>query len=157
MELYKAGVENKIYISKAKFDTEFQLYRQLSKACTDMVKDVSQLFPSFTKDVRDDYEKYKRLHDSAADTIIIAQDEIRSSVPFISAELYEEFCNLEKLCKLQLSDFQDFRLRPDAKEFRDDCREDFQNTYKRTREINECFNNLLENMRKYIVKLDVIE
>ena len=157
MELYKAGIENKIYISKTKFDTEFELYRRLSKVCTDMVKNVSQLFPTFTKDVRDDYEKYKPLHDSAADAIIIAQDEIRSSAPFISAELYEEFCNLEKLCKLQLSDFQDFRLRPDAKKFRDDCREDFQNTYKRTREINECFNNLLENMRKYIAKLDVIE
>lgn len=35
MELYKAGVENKIYISKTKFDTEFELYRRLSKVCTD--------------------------------------------------------------------------------------------------------------------------
>ena len=70
LELYKAGVENKIYISKTKFDTEFQLYRQLSKSFTNMTKEVSQLFPSFTKDVRDDYDKYKPLHDKAVDAII---------------------------------------------------------------------------------------
>ena len=36
LELYKAGVENKIYISKTKCDTEFQLYRQLSKSFTNL-------------------------------------------------------------------------------------------------------------------------
>ena len=157
LELYKAGVENKIYISKTKFDTEFQLYRQLSKSFTNMTKEVSQLFPSFTKDVRDDYDKYKPQHDRAVDAIILAQDELCASAAFISADLYEKFAEIEKLCKLQLSDFQDFRLRPDAEEYRSDCREAFQETYKRTREINEKFKNLLEIMREYISRLDVIE
>ena len=157
LELYKAGVENKIYISKTKFDTEFQLYRQLSKSFTNMTKEVSQLFPSFTKDVRDDYDKYKPLHDKAVDAIILAQDELCASAAFISADLYEKFAEIEKLCKQQLSDFQDFRLRPDAEEYRNDCREAFQETYKRTREINEKFKSLLEIMREYISRLDVIE
>ena len=30
-EKYKAGLENKTYISKTKFDAEFNLYRSLSK------------------------------------------------------------------------------------------------------------------------------
>ena len=157
MELYKANLGNKIYISQTKFDTEFQLCRKLTEACTDMVKEVSQLFPTFTKDVRDDYERYKPLHDKAADAIIIVQDEIRSSAPFISADLYEKFRKLEDMCKIQLSDFQDFRLRPDSDEFREDCKEGFRETYKRTREINESFNMLLEGMREYISRLDVIE
>ena len=157
LEQYKANVENKIYISKTKFDTEFQLYRRLSKCCNDMVKEVAQLFPTFTKDMRDNYERYKPEHDRAVEAIIIAQDEIRASAPFISAELYEQFTNLEKLCKQQLSDFQDFRLRPDAEDFRRDCNEAFRDTYKRTREIDESFKMLQENMRTYIAKLDVIE
>ena len=157
LELYKAGVENKIYISKTKFDTEFQLYRKLSKSFTSMVKEVGQLFPTFTKDVRDDYEKYKPLHDKALDAIILAQDELYASAAFISADLYNSFFEIETLCKCQLSDFQDFRLRPDAEEFRNDCKDAFNETYKRTREINEKFEKLLEMLREYILRLDVIE
>lgn len=157
LELYKAGVENKIYISKTKFDTEFQLYRQLSKSFTNMTKEVSQLFPSFTKDVRDDYDKYKSQHDKALDAIILAQDELCASAAFISADLYDKFAEIEKLCKQQLSDFQDFRLKEDAEEYRSECREAFHETYKRTHEINEKFKSLLEKMREYISRLDVIE
>ena len=156
LELYKAGVENKIYISKTKFDTEFQLYRQLSKSFTNMTKEVVQLFPSFTKDVRDDYDKYKSQHDKAVDAIIVAQDELYSSAAFISSDLYKKFTEIENLCKRQLSDFQDFRLRPDAEEYRTECRDAFQATYKRTHEIDEKFNKLLETMREYISRLDVI-
>lgn len=157
MELYKASVENKIYISKTKFETEFQLYRQLSKSFTDMTKEVMQLFPTFTKDARDDYDKYKPQHDKAVDAIIVAQDELYASAAFISADLYEMFSEIENLCKLQLSDFQDFRLRPDAEEYRKDCQEEFREAYKRTREINEKFSKLLGTMRAYISRLDVIE
>ena len=157
IEKFKANVENKIYISKTKFDAEFQLYRQLSKVCTNMVKIACQLFPIVTKDVDEDYEKSEKLYLEARDAVVVAQDEIYSSVPFISAELYEKFSNLENLCKIQLSCFEDFRLRPDAKEFRTQCRDEFNNVYKRTREITECFENLLENMRCYLVKLDVFE
>ena len=157
LERYKAGMENKIYISKTKFDTEFALYRQLSKSFAEMVKQTVQLFPSFTKDSRDDYEKYKSQHDNALDAIVVAQDELYASAAFISADLYNSFFEIETLCKQQLSDFQDFRLRPDAEEFRNDCRTEFQKTYKRTHEIDEKFNNLLEILREYISRLDVIE
>ena len=85
------------------------------------------------------------------------QQRLHLSPPFISAELYEKFSNLENLCKEQLSCFEDFRLRPNSKEFRDQCSDEFKNAYKRTREISECFTNLLENMRGYLAKLDVNE
>lgn len=157
LELYKAGVENKIYISKTKFDTEFQLYRQLSKSFTNMNKEVAQLFPTITKDVCEDYDKYKKQHDKAVDAIILAQDELSASAAFISADFYEKFSEIEVLCKRQLNDFQDFRMRPDAEKYRNECRELFQETYTRTHEINEKFKSLLETMREYISMLDVIE
>lgn len=44
-EKYKAGIENKTYISKTKFDAEFALYRSLSKAFFDMIKNISVMIP----------------------------------------------------------------------------------------------------------------
>ena len=157
LERYKAGVENKIYISKAKFDVEFQLYRQLSKVFVDMVKEVVQLFPVFTRDCRDDHEKYKAQYETALEKTVIAQDELHASAAFISAELYESFGEIEELCKLQIGDFIDFRLRPDATDFRNDCRDAFIEAYKRTREIDEKFDKLLVALRDYLSKIDVLE
>lgn len=157
IEKYKAGLDNKIYISKTKFDTEFQIYRLLSKTFVNMVKDTVQLFPRFTKDYRQDYEKYKELHDKVVDSIIAAQDELYASAPFITQNLYDDFMEIENLCKTQLSDFQDFRLRIDAEEYRNECAKEYRDTYKRTTEIGDKFNLLLSKVRDYIKQLDVIE
>jgi hypothetical protein len=157
MEIYKAGLENKVYISKAKFDTEFLLYRQLSITFVNMVKDSSQLFPRFTKDGCDDYDKYKRLHDKSVDSIVAAQDELYSSAPFVTQNLYDDFNEIVNICKTQLSDFQDFRLRIDAEEYRKDCKEAYKAVYKRTAEIADKYDLLLIKVREYINQLDVID
>lgn len=157
LEKYKSNLENKTYISKTKFEAEFQLYRDLSKACTNMVKETSQLFPTFTKDGRDDYDTYKGFHDKAVDAIIIAQDELGASAPFISEKVFNGFSEIEKLCKTQLSDFQDFRLRPDAKDYQIECKDAYKETYPRTREIAEKHRALMCSLRTYLSQLDVIE
>ena len=157
LEKYKSSLENKTYISKTKFEAEFQLYRDLSKACTNMVKQTSQLFPTFTKDSRNDYDTYKSFHDKAVDTIIIAQDELGASAPFISEKVFNGFSEIEKLCKTQLSDFQDFRLRPDAESYRADCKDAYKETYKRTKEIANKLDTLMSSLRTYLSQLDVIE
>ena len=56
LEAFKNTLENKSYVSKTRFDAEFAIYRQLSGITVTMVKEVSQLFPTFTRDTRDDYE-----------------------------------------------------------------------------------------------------
>lgn len=45
-EKYKAKIDNKTYISKTKFDAEFNIYRRLSKVFLDFVKNISILIPS---------------------------------------------------------------------------------------------------------------
>ncbi|MCC8044849.1 MAG: hypothetical protein LIP12_05040 [Clostridiales bacterium] len=157
LECYKKSVEHKIYISRTRFDTEFELYRKLSKSFTNMVKEVSQLFPGFTKDTRDDYEKYKNQYDKAVEVFIEAQDELYASAPFISEQMYTAFMEIKGLCKLQLSDFEDFRLRSDAESYRKECIIEFKDAYKRTHEINKRFDELIMLMRDYISRLDVIE
>jgi len=56
-----------------------------------------------------------------------------------------------------LSDFQDFRLRPDAESYRDDCKDAYKETYKRTKEIANKLETLMSSLRTYLSQLDVIE
>lgn len=62
LELYKSNLDNRIYISKTKFNTEFGIYRELSKAFFEMIKDVSIMIPSgfatypADEDARKEYE-----------------------------------------------------------------------------------------------------
>lgn len=157
LEKYKARIENKTYMCKTKFDAEFSMYRELSQAFAILVKECYQLFPKFTKDARDDYQKYKSIHDKCVDAIIIAQDKLNSCAPFISYNIFQGYNNLEELCKYQLSDFQDFRLRPDAKNYREDCHDEFREAYKRTREIHDKYQSVSTDLRTYIDSIDVIE
>ena len=142
---------------KSKFDAEFSMYMELSQTFAILVKECCQLFPTFTKDARDDFQKYKSIHDKCVDAIIIAQDKLNSCAPFISCDIFQEYKNLEELCKHQLSDFQDFRLRPDAKDYRENCRDDFRKAYKRTREIQDEYRSVSADLRIYIDSIDVIE
>lgn len=157
LEKYKAGIENKTYMCKTKFDAEFSMYRELSETFALLVKECSQLFPTFTKDARDDYEKYKAIHDKCVDVIVIAQDKLNACAPFIADSIFQGYNELEEMCKNQLSDFQDFRLRPDAESYRADCKEAYSETYKRTRSIQEKYRNISTDLRTYIDSIDVID
>lgn len=155
-EKYKARIDKKTYMSRTKFDAEFSMYRELSQIFAQLVKEIYQLFPTFTKDSRTDYDTYKERYDKCVDVIVLAQDKLNSCAPFISNTIYDDYKNIEDLCKIQLSDFQDFRLRPDAEEFRKDCKDEYHKTYKRTREIQEAYETGSNNLRAYINSIDVI-
>lgn len=99
LEAFKNTLENKSYVSKTRFDAEFAIYRQLSGITVTMVKEVSQLFPTFTRDTRDDYETYKGRYDTALEKAVAFQDELAGSAPFIPAEIYSLFRDLEIKCK----------------------------------------------------------
>lgn len=45
LEKYKTQLDNKNYISKTRFDAEFDLYRSLNKAFLYLVKDISVMIP----------------------------------------------------------------------------------------------------------------
>ena len=156
LEEFKNKLENKSYVSKTRFDTEFSIYRQLSESTVIMVKEVSQLFPRFTRDTRDDYDTYKKKFDSAIDKTVIAQDSLASNAPFISKDIYNKFGEIERKCKEQIEDFIDFRLRDDCKKYIEECRAEYRNAFKRTSEIQNDWNELLEELRVYLSSLEVV-
>ncbi|HIX14461.1 MAG TPA: hypothetical protein H9740_01830 [Candidatus Hungatella pullicola] len=156
LEDYKTVLGNKSYVSKTRFDAEFEIYRELSGKSANMVKEVSQLFPSFTRDSRDDYDTYKKRYDTALDTVVAFQDALASNAPFISSEVQALFRSLELKCKTQLGDFVDFRLRPDAKDYVRDRKDEYKAVWKRTKDIQEELDSIIQNLREYLGKLEVI-
>ena len=155
MERFKNALENKSYISKTRFDAEFSIYRQLSRVTAIMIKEVSQLFPTFTRDAKNDYDTYKKKYDKAVDSVVMYQDELASSASFIPSDIYLLFRKLEEKCKMQLDDFADFRLRPDAKDYVKEDREGYRESWKCTRELQKDFDVIVDKLRQYLSSLEV--
>lgn len=155
IEKFKNALENKSYISKTRFDAEFSIYRQLSRVTAIMIKEVSQLFPTSTRDAQNDYGTYKKKYDKAVDGVVMYQDELASSASFIPSDIYLLFRELEMKCKMQLDDFADFRLRPDATDYVKEDREGYRESWKRTRELQKDFDVIVDKLRQYLSSLEV--
>ena len=110
LEKYKAGLTNKIYISKTKFDAEFSVYQNLSLAFSQCVKAFNILIPCGVTSVPADKEARKKQDESnyneARNAYVIAQDELSKSIPFIPKEFCDDYKEILKLCSIQLSDFE---------------------------------------------------
>lgn len=159
-EKYKAGVENKVYITKTKFDAEFSIYRTLSVAFFDMVKNISVMIPEGYSQVPADpkakKEYDKKIYDSALTAVVKAQDTLNGNAPFISEDMYNEYSAILKLCNQQLHVFS-YRwnvLYLASQEEKEKL--DFED-YERTGTINKLMMELNNKVREYISTLDVIE
>lgn len=159
LERYKANIDNKIYISKTKFDAEFDIYRRLSKVFFDLVKNISILIPAGVVYLPVDQEKQRQLDNenylAAKKSYIIAQVELISNAPFIPERFYNEYKNIQKLCKEQLDEF-DLRSIPSlsTQEEKETISKDAR---KITTDINVKFKNLNNEIREYLNSLDVID
>ena len=109
LERYKSNLDNKIYISKAKFDAEFEIYRELSKAFFEMVKNISILIPTgflVPADPEEKKEYDKKIYKEAMQSTVKAQDILNGNIPFISEEIYNAYTEILKLCRQQLNAFE---------------------------------------------------
>lgn len=105
-EKYKADIDNKTYISKTKFDAEFGIYRSLSKAFFDMVKNISILIPQGFVLVPADKEQQKKAdieqYNSATKAVKLAQDELNGNAPFIPENFYNEYNEIHKVMYISI-------------------------------------------------------
>ena len=159
-EKYKAGIENKTYISKTKFDAEFALYRSLSKAFFDMIKNISVMIPQGYTTVPADKEVRKKVdeehYSTARASVVVAQDELNSNAPFIPEQFYESYEEIRRLCGLQLSEFEE-RWNVGSFAPQEEKETLSREAYKRTGEINEKFKKLNNEIREYLKTLDVLD
>lgn len=160
LENYKSSLENKTYISRAKFDTEFAIYRELSSDFSDAVLAIDIMVPTGLTMVPADREARleldKKHYEAAVKAIVKAQDSLKSNIPFIPENIYDGYNELLKLFGLQLAAYEDrfvvTDLRPQSEKetfSRDD--------YKRTREISEKWITINNKIRKYLNSLEIIE
>lgn len=160
LEKYKSGLDNKIYITKAKFDAEFELYRNLSSAFFKAVKAVTTMIPAglaYYPADKEDRKKYEEgLYDKASAATVTAQDILYCNIAFIPKELYEKYKEILHMCNIQVSVFQErwnvnyLVTQAEKERF---SPEDF----KRSREILDKFYQLNDELREYLSKLDVLE
>jgi len=160
LEAYKAELGRKEYVSKARFDAEFQIYRELSKAFFDMVKDISIMIPSGIAYVPANEEKRKEYenecYQKANHSTVNAQDTLNQNAPFIPADFFDKFALILKLCGQQLNTFSQrwnvLYLAPQKEKERLDM-----DDYQRTTEINEKLQGLNNEIREYLSNLEVVE
>lgn len=160
LEKYKTGLENKIYISKTKFDVEFALYRDLSKSFFAMVKDITRMIPAglaYYPANKEDREKYENeLYDKALASTVSAQDYLSSNIPFIPESLYNQYEEILQLCRLQLGEFEE-RWNVYSDLTQEDKNRIPHEAFQRSRDIREKFDQLNKDLRKYLSSLDVID
>lgn len=160
LEKYKSELSKKEYVSKTKFDTEFSLYRELSVAFSQMIKEIYTLIPSGLTNIPvDEQERLnadKRHYESALPAVVNAQDKLNANIPFIKENIYEGYTELLQLARLQLSEYSDrfvvTDLRPQAEKERFSL-----DAYRRTKELQDKWKALNCTIRDYISTLDVME
>ena len=159
-EKYKAGIENKTYISKTKFDAEFALYRSLSKVFFDMVKNISVMIPRGYTTVPADKEIKRKVdeehYNTARTSVVNAQDELNGNAAFIPERFYDGYTEILRLCGLQLSEFEE-RWNVGYFASQEEKESLSREAYQRTGEINNKFKKLNNEIREYLDQIDVLE
>ena len=160
LEHYKANLDNKIYITKAKFDAEFALYRDLTSKFFDMVKAVTTMIPAGYAEYpadKADREKYEdELYNRARKTTVVAQDTLNANIPFIPETLYEKYEEILGLSRGQLGVFE-LRWNVGYLATEEEKKKFSHEDYQRSRDILTKLSNLNKDLSTYLSKLDVLE
>lgn len=160
LEDYKSKLQNNSYISKTKFDVEFEIFRELSKDFTLLVRDISVMIPMGLASIPADLEQRKeydiKIYNNAKASYVSAQSTLFGNTPFITEDFFNKYLEILKLCNLQISIFGrrwnvSFRGTYEGKGNLSD------DEYGRTTTINDMFKQLNKDIRDYLAKLEVLE
>lgn len=157
-EKYKSELSKKEYVSKTRFDTEFQIYRDLNVVFFDLVKEINMLIPSglayVPADKQDREELEERQLREAMRLAVNAQDTLNKNAPFIAKTFYDAYDSILQKCRMQINVI---REKYNAFNFCKDKGEAKLEDYKRTNEINLEFQENNNSIREYLASLDVME
>lgn len=159
LEKYKSSLDNKNYISKAKFDIELNIYRELSKYFFEMVKNINALIPYGYTKVLADKEAQKKVetenYKKSIESIIAAQDCLNGNAAFIPENIFKCYDELLIISRIQTDVFSDrwdvLYLVPQEEKERLSLED-----YNRTKELNDKFKVLNQTIRKYLSELEII-
>ncbi len=159
LENYKSKLDNYNYISKTKFDAEFEIYRELSKNFTSLVRDISIMIPTGLASIPQNMEQRKeydlKIYNNAIESCVSAQSTLYGNTPFITEEFFDKYSDILKMCNMQLFAFERRWNLSFSGNYEE--KSNLNHTeYERTSDINEKFKQLNKDVRKYLAGLDVV-
>ena len=162
LESYKAGLDKKTYISRARFDMEFAIYGKLSEAFLLMRDAVYWLFPSGIDrlPLEEDAKKQVFLdrYTKSGEAIEKAQTVLGSNAPFIPAEFYADFEEIRRLCMHQYTRYTWCGDLASEKQRQTDCIIRITDEcYESTDKIFDKYEKLINKLREYLENLEVSE
>jgi len=166
MEIHKSVLASKNHVSRARFDTEFQIYKELSKDFWLMVFAVIQLYPQGLVQIPVDKEKEKELYfeqyKEAQEHLNAVAETLSANAAFINKSICEKFEALWKksrnhaarfkwweLEKYTMSEHRYQQLLVDYMKL-----EDYQKRYDVSGEIYKEMQEITEMIREHLVSLE---
>jgi len=148
MEAFKSGLGRKDHISKTRFDTEFQVYRELSSAFFQMNRHLAGLMvldfarivgeADSKEEADEEIDEAVKQVEAAAKAVNVAQETLFQNAPFIPEKSYADFLAVLELGVEQFNDWE-------------------KKDHKRGEKIYDKLVVLSGNIRNYLKSLDVIE
>lgn len=161
LEYIKSNLDKKSYISKTRFDKEFQIYQELCKSILDLTFTTYNLFPTGLQyEPYDDNEKeelYRNRYNKACEAFNTANMTLMSNAAFISKEIYEQFKSLRDLCNTQIFMYPRYGdMGPRQKQVSESLENGAHECYRRTETIANSQTELIEKIRNYLSTLEVL-
>ena len=160
IERVKTKLDKQNYVSKARFDAEFQLYQELCSEYSEMVNSVNELvpceevFPFQTQKEEKEFEvKWgKQLSQNNKSVRKI----LNSNIPFTKKEIYSSFYEILQLSEQQLEAFLS-RFDINTGNWIEGKEEISIEDRERTNDLNDKYQKTCEKIYDYLRTIDVLE
>lgn len=152
-------LEKKNYVSKVRFDAEFEIYRELSGTFFDLVLSQNDLFTTFSKfdSTPQDKTEYKNRFEEARQKYNLTMTCLHKNAPFIEKEFYEGFFAILKEAKIQLYFYPQYYIEDDCIEIRRDSKKHFDECSTRTITISKMMDDINFKLRDYLKSLNTVD
>lgn len=158
LEKFKHISEKKNYVSKVRFDTEFNIYKELSKtffamdACINTLIPAGLSYQSADEEIRKENDKTNFMN--ANNSIVDAQNCLYQNTPFIPEQFVSKYQELLELSKKQTSAFMQRWVVSNLNNDKADLGIE---VYERSTEIHNKLMELNSEIRNYLSTLDVLD
>ena len=149
------------YISKAKFDKEFEIYQELSEKNLNAVYAAGDVVPIVRGLYDDEPEKIQEHIEQMCAIINDAEFSNKKYAPFINKEIYQSYKELENMIRDIFTMFKFWKQKSDfsflfkGQSYKNsDARKYIEDKQK---EVSKLSDKILDNVREYLSNLDVIE
>lgn len=155
LEQYKSSLENKKYISKVRFDREFEMYQELSEKNLTMVYDVGNTVAILRGLYKDDQDKIGEHAVHFCNSLGDAEFTTKRFAPFIDKLLYEKYHNMQMTTTIAFRLFDFWCMNDDNATFVFSGKKYTRETAASTitelqKEISDCSNEILNDIRNYL-------